>query len=131
MKRHHRGYYRQVNHVTVKSPITQTQWSHMPISFSSQDVNLTSFPHTDAMVTTVHINRWGVTKILIDNGSHAEILFLATFDKMRFDQKHLRELLKPLYGLGGNIIKPVGTITFLVSFGTPKPITPNTSPRCC
>jgi hypothetical protein len=59
----------------------------MPITFSSQDINLTSFPHTDAMVTTVHIDRCGVTKILIDNGSHAEILFLATFDKMGFDRK--------------------------------------------
>jgi hypothetical protein len=57
----------------------------MPITFSSQDVNLTSFPHTDVMVVTVHIDRWDVTKILIDNSSLAEILFLAAFDKMGFD----------------------------------------------
>jgi hypothetical protein len=59
----------------------------MPIIFSSQDVNLASFPHTDAMVITVHIDRWDVTKILIDNGSQAEILFLTTFNKIGFDQK--------------------------------------------
>jgi hypothetical protein len=63
----------------------------MPITFSSQDVNLASFPHTDAMVVTVHIDRWDITKILIDNGSQAKILFLATFDKMGFDQKQLKE----------------------------------------
>jgi hypothetical protein len=63
----------------------------MPITFSSQDIYLSSFPHTDAMVVTVHINRWDVTKILTDNGSQAEILFLATFDEMGFDQKQLRE----------------------------------------
>jgi hypothetical protein len=57
----------------------------MPITFSSQDVNLTSFPHTDAMVIIVHIDRWDVTKILIDNDSQIEILFLATFYKMGFD----------------------------------------------
>jgi hypothetical protein len=57
----------------------------MLITFSSQKINLTSFPHTDAMVTTVHIDRWDVIKILIDNGSQAEILFLSTFDKMGFD----------------------------------------------
>jgi hypothetical protein len=60
------GYY---NHVVVEGPITQTKWSHMPITFSSQDVNLTSFPHIDAIVATVHIDRWDVTKILIDSGS--------------------------------------------------------------
>jgi hypothetical protein len=34
------------------------------------------------MVVTVHIDRWDVTKILVDNGSQAEILFLASFNKM-------------------------------------------------
>jgi hypothetical protein len=57
----------------------------MPITFSSQDVNLASFPHTDVMVVTVHIDKWDVTKILIDNSSLAKILFLAAFDKMGFD----------------------------------------------
>jgi hypothetical protein len=50
----------------------------MPITFSAQDMKLALFPHTDAMVITVHIDRWDVTKILIDNGSQPEILFLST-----------------------------------------------------
>jgi hypothetical protein len=66
-KRQRSDYYCQVNHVTVEGAITQTKWSHMPITFSSQDINLTSFPHTDALVVRVHIDRWDVTKILIDN----------------------------------------------------------------
>jgi hypothetical protein len=53
----------------------------MPITFSTQDVNLASFPHTDAMVVTVHIDIWDITKILIDNGSQAKILFLTAFEK--------------------------------------------------
>jgi hypothetical protein len=72
------------------------------------------------MGTIVHIDIWDVTKILIDNGSHAEILFLATFDRMGFDRKQLRELPKPLYSFGGKRIKTVGAITLPVSFGTPK-----------
>jgi hypothetical protein len=92
----------------------------MSITFSSQDINLTSFPHTDAMVITIHIDRWDVTKILVDNGSQAKILFLATFDKIGFDRKQLGEPSKPLYGFGGKRIKPIRTITLPVSFGTPK-----------
>jgi hypothetical protein len=79
--RQRRDYYMQVNHVAIEGPITQTKWSHMPITFSAQDVNLALFPHTDAMVITVHIDRWDVTKILIDNGSQAEILFHTGFGK--------------------------------------------------
>jgi hypothetical protein len=119
-KRQHRDYYRQVNHVVVEGSITQTKWSHMPITFSSQHVNLTSLPHTDAMVITVHIDRWDITKILIDSSSQAKILFLATFDKMGFYQKQLKEPSKPLYGFGGKRIESVGAITLPVSFGTPK-----------
>jgi hypothetical protein len=33
------------------------------------------------MVITVHIDKWDVTKILIDNGSQAEILFLLAYEK--------------------------------------------------
>jgi hypothetical protein len=44
--------------------------------------NLASFPYTDAMIITVHIDRWDVTKILVDNGSQAEILFLSAFEKL-------------------------------------------------
>jgi hypothetical protein len=81
-------------------------------------VNLASFPHTDAMVVIIHIDRWDITKILIDNGSQAKILFLTAFEKMGYDRKQLKELMKPLYGFGGKRIEPVKVITLPVSFGT-------------
>jgi hypothetical protein len=89
----------------VEDRITQTKWSHIPITFSIQDVN---------------IDRWGVSKILIDNGSQEEILFLPTFEKMGYDKKQFKEPTKPLYGFGGKRIEPVRVITLPVSFGTPK-----------
>jgi hypothetical protein len=103
--------------------------SHMPITFSFQDINLTSFPHTDAMVIIVHINRWDVKRILIDNGSQVKILFLETFDKMGLDRKQLKEPSKPLYGFSRKRIEPVRAITLLVYFGTcpAKRIEPATS----
>jgi hypothetical protein len=72
------------------------------------------------MVLTVHIDRWDVSKILVDNGSQAEILFLSTFKKMGYDKKQLKEPTKPLYGFGNKRIELVRVITLPVSFGTPK-----------
>jgi hypothetical protein len=86
-KRQCRDYYRQVNHVTVEGPITQTKWSHIPITFSAQDINIASFPHTNTMVVTIHMDRWDITRILIDNGSQAKILFLSAFKRMGYDHK--------------------------------------------
>jgi hypothetical protein len=67
----------------------------MSITFSAQDVNLPSFPHTDTMVLIIHIDRWDVTRILVDNSSQAEILFLPAFEKMGYNQKQLKEPTSP------------------------------------
>jgi hypothetical protein len=44
-KRQWRDYYRQVNHVVVEGPVTKTKWSHIPITFSVEDINLFSPTH--------------------------------------------------------------------------------------
>jgi hypothetical protein len=72
------------------------------------------------VVLTVHIDRWDVSKILVDNGNQAEILFLSTFKKMGYDKKQLKKLTKLLYGFGCKSIEPVEVITLPISFATPK-----------
>jgi hypothetical protein len=89
-------------------PVTKTKWSHISITFSAQDINLALFPHTDVMVIIVHIDRWDVTRILIDNGIQVEILFLSSFEKMSNNQKKLKETTKPLYDFGSKRIELVG-----------------------
>jgi hypothetical protein len=104
-KKQRQDYYRQVNHVAVEGPITKTKWLHIPITFSQDDIELISFSHTDAMVITAHIDKWDVMRVLVDNGSQTEILFLSTFEQMGFDRKQLKEASKPLYGFGGRKIE--------------------------
>jgi hypothetical protein len=107
-----------VNHVVVQGPIVRTKWSHVQITFTEVDIKLTSFPHTDMMVITAHIDKWNVKRVLVDNGSLAEILFLSTLEHMGFNKKQLKEASKPLYGFDGKKIEPVGSISLPVSFGT-------------
>jgi hypothetical protein len=79
-----------------EGPIIKTKWSHIKITFTTADIKLVSFPHIDAMVITAHIDKWGVTRVPIDNGNQAEILFLSAFDTMGYDRRRLREAMKPL-----------------------------------
>jgi hypothetical protein len=58
--------------VAIEGPVIKTKWSHMPITFNAEDINLVSFLHTDAMVITVHIDKWDVIRILVDNERQAE-----------------------------------------------------------
>jgi hypothetical protein len=57
---------------------------HAQITFIEADLKLTSVLHTNAMVITAHIDKWNVMRVLVDNGSQAEILFLSTFEQMGF-----------------------------------------------
>jgi hypothetical protein len=97
----------------------------MPITFSSQDVNLASFLHIDAMVVTINIDIWDVTKILIKNGSQAEILFLASFDKIGFDRKQLKESMKPSMALAEKLNRS-GSSPYQCSSAPPRTLAPNT-----
>jgi hypothetical protein len=51
------------------------------------DIKLTTFLHRDAMVIIAHVEKWNVTRVLVGNGSQAEILFLSTFEQMGFNKK--------------------------------------------
>jgi hypothetical protein len=104
--------------VAGEGPITRTKWSHVPITFNEDDIKLVSFPHIDAMVITVHIDKWDIMTVLVDNDSQVEILFLSTFEQMGFDRKQLKEASKPLYGFGRRRIEPIGSISLLLSFGS-------------
>jgi hypothetical protein len=64
----------------------------------------------------VNIAGWVIGKILVDNGSSADILFLKTFEKMNLSQHMLHPPEYLLQGFGGKPIKPVGKVSLSVSF---------------
>jgi hypothetical protein len=96
----------------------RTKWSHVQITFTEADIKLASFPHIDVMVITAHIDKWNVTRVLVDNRSQEEILFLSTFEQMGLNKKQVKEVSKPLYSFGGRKIEPIGSISLPVSFGS-------------
>jgi hypothetical protein len=70
------------------------------------------------MVITTHIDKWNAMRVLVDNRSREEIMFLSTFEQMGLSKKQLKEASKPLYGFDRKKIEPVGSIWLPVSFGT-------------
>jgi hypothetical protein len=70
----------------------------------------------DAMVVEANIDGWAVSKILVDGGSSADIIFTATIDAMKIDHKLLGRAEHPLYGFGGKPIHSIGRIVLPVSF---------------
>jgi hypothetical protein len=116
-KKQRNNYFRSVNTIINGGPAARPEWAKVPITFIEEDFKLKSAIHNDAMVIEVNIAGWIIGKVLVDNGSSADILFLKTFEKMNLSQHMLHPPKYPLQGFGGKPIKPVGKISLPVSFG--------------
>jgi hypothetical protein len=57
---------RRVQHVGVQGPFIKSRWSHIPITFSQEDLQLKDYPHNDAMVISCVIKGFLVYNVLVD-----------------------------------------------------------------
>ena len=96
------------------------------ITFIDEDTERIHHPHDNAIVITLLIADYTTRRVLVDNGSLADILYYPAFQQMRLGRDQLRPVNSPLVGFGGMKVQPVGTISLSVVVGTyPWQITKN------
>jgi hypothetical protein len=100
---------RRVQHVGVQGPFIKSKWSHIPITFSQEDLQLKDYPHNDAMVMSCIIKGFLVHNVLVDTGSAADIIFAKAYK--------IHDATHPLCGFGGRQIVTLGKNTMSVTFG--------------
>ena len=88
------------------------------ITFTDKDARKVHHPHYNAIVITLLIVDYTTRRVLIDNGSSADILYHPAFHQMRFGRDQLRPVNLPLVGFRGMKLQPVGTITLPIVVGT-------------
>jgi hypothetical protein len=108
---------RRVQHVRVQGPFIKTKWSHIPITFSQEDLQLKDHPHNDAMVISCVIKGFLVHNVLVDTGSAADIIFAKAFRQMQEPEDKIHDATHPLCRFGGRQIVALGKITMPVTFG--------------
>ncbi|KAK2996907.1 hypothetical protein RJ639_025764 [Escallonia herrerae] len=89
------------------------------ITFSDDDSKGIKTPHDDPLVVTIKAGNFDVKRVLIDNGSSAEILFHDAFEKMNIPTDRLRKMEAPLYGFSNHPVATEGIIALPVAIGTP------------
>ena len=87
------------------------------ITFTDEDASRIHHPHDDAIVITLLIADYSTRRVLIDNGSSADILYYPAFQQMNLGQDQLRPVHSPLVGFGGMKVQPIGTISLPVVVG--------------
>ncbi|GFZ00594.1 hypothetical protein Acr_14g0002290 [Actinidia rufa] len=116
-KRHARSAFRLAEEeiYNLSSPYVGNQ---TPITFSNDDLRGLHLPHDDALVVSAVIANFNVQRILIDNGSSADILFISAFERMKIGLDKLHPFHTPLIGFGGNTTHPLGWINLPITLGT-------------
>jgi hypothetical protein len=108
---------RRVQHVGVQGPFIKFKWSHVPISFSQEDLQLKDYPHNDAMVISCVIKGFLVHNVLVDTGSAANIIFAKAFRKIQEQDDKIHDATHPLCGFRGRQLVTLGKITMPITFG--------------
>ncbi|KAK3037796.1 hypothetical protein RJ639_030715 [Escallonia herrerae] len=108
--------------VCITSPPPNKKLKTVPaatITFSDDDSKGIKTPHDDPLVITIKAGNFDVKRVLIDNGSSAEILFHDAFEKMNIPTDRLRKMDTPLYGFSNHPVAAEGIIALPVAIGTP------------
>jgi hypothetical protein len=107
---------RRVQHVGVQGPFIKSKWSHIPITFSQEGLQLKDYPRNDAMVISCVIKGFLVHNVLVDRGSASDIIFAKAFRQMQELDDKIYDATHPLCGFGGRQIVALGKITMPVTF---------------
>ena len=80
------------------------------LSFSNADKQGTIQPHDDALVVTLRIGRYDVRRVMVDQGSVAEIMYPDLFKGLGLKPKDLTTYSSPLVSFEGKMVVPKGQI---------------------
>ena len=83
------------------------------ITFTYEDARRLHHPHNDAIVITLMITNYTTRRVLVNNGSSANILYYLAFQQMSVSKELLCPINVLLIGLRGTKVPPVGTISLL------------------
>ena len=80
------------------------------LGFSDEDKIKTIQPHDDALVVTLRIGGYDVKRVLVDQGSTVEVIYLDLYKGLRLRLEDLTTYNSPLISFEGKTVIPKGQI---------------------
>ena len=88
------------------------------LGFSDEDKIGTIQPHDDALVITLRIGGYDVKRVMVDQGSAAEIMYPDLYKGLSLRAEDLTSYNSPLVSFEGKVIIPKGQIRLPVQIGS-------------
>ena len=88
------------------------------MSFNEGDNRGVKQPHNDPLVIMLNIEGFNTKRILVDNGSSADIIYLLAYQQLKLDPRRLRPFDSPFVSFNGDRVYPRGIVTLTVIVGT-------------
>ena len=88
------------------------------LGFSDEDKLGTIQPYDDALVVTLTIGGYDVKRVMIDQGSAAEIMYPDLYKGLGLKLENLTAYSSPLVSFKGKMVVPKGQIRLPVQIGT-------------
>ena len=89
------------------------------ITFSDSNLEGCQYPHDDLLVIRAVVANKTIHRVLVDNGSSADIIFASAFDKMGIGREKLEPVSTHLRGFSGEKVLPLGSIQLVLTLGDP------------
>ena len=86
--------------------------------FSEEDAKGVKQPHDDPLVIMILIEGFNTRRVLVDNGSSADIIYLSAIQQLKLDQRRLRPFNSPLVSFSGDKVHPKEIVTLTVTAGS-------------
>ena len=86
--------------------------------FSEEDVKGVKQPYDNLLVIMLVIEGFNTKRILMDNGSSVDIIYLSAFQQLKLDLGRLRPFDSPLVSFNGDKVYPKGISMLMVAVGT-------------
>ena len=96
--------------ILIPNPKKSRMEVQLALTFSNEDKVGTLQPHDDALVVTLRIRQYDVKRVLVDQGSSVEIMYLDLFKGLKMKPEDLACYDSPLIGFDGKIVFPNGQI---------------------
>nr|XP_023886036.1 uncharacterized protein LOC111998166 [Quercus suber] len=101
----------------VPPPAKKIRPTREPIAFGDSDLEGTIQPHDDALIVTARIGGFVMKRIMIDQGSGADVMYPDLFRGLGLRDENLSMYNTPLVGFDGKMVAPKGQISLPVNMG--------------